>query len=33
MEKMKINSFFEVVTAFNGEEAIEKFKKRNFSFC
>ena len=33
MEKMKKNSIFEIVTAFNGQQAVEKFKERNFSYC
>ncbi len=33
MEKLKNNSFFEVVTAYNGQQAVEKFKERNFSYC
>jgi len=33
MEKLKNNSFFEVVLAYNGQQAVEKFKERNFSYC
>lgn len=33
MEKMKKNSIFEIVTAYNGQQAVEKFIDRNFSYC